>query len=571
MYAFDEERPALPGRRLPTPRRPRGVMILGGLLLLGLGLVVAVYNSCKIDVGTGQQAVLIRREGLELEPDMELAPPPKDGRAYYKGVQSGGPNNGVLTEGRYFYNPYFWSWEIGPQFIVPGDKIGIRIALCGDDLPAGQILAEPGQKGILREVLKPGRYPYNPYAESIELHNPVTIPAGFRGVVTLLAGPLPKDPNVFLVEDGERGVQSRTLEPGTYYLNPYETRVSLVDCRSRRFNLGQDGEMNFLSADGFPITLDGVVEFRILPDKVAEMFVKYNEDANGDAIDEEIIAKIITPESRSLCRIGGSKLSGGQFISGEDREKFQTDLVKSLTENCQKQGIEILAVAITSIQPPDDITQPVQQREVAKQKLAQFRREKLQQLSEAKLKVEVVLAEQKKRVVEAEQEVVEKTTKAEQEQQVAVTLAEQKLKVAQTRLEAAKDKASAILAKAEADAEVIKFDNAAEAAGLAAQVAAFDGDGAAMARNMLLAKIAPSFRTILGNSEGPLMDLFSEFTQRHDRSRPPPAAGPSTRSGGSHTSTSTTRPAGPTAANRPAQSPSRSDPLPVATAEENQP
>ena len=282
--------------------------------------------------------------------------------------------------------------------------------------------------------------------------------------------------------------------------------------------------MSFLSADGFPITLDGVVEFRILPEKVAEMFVKYNESANGDAIDEEIIAKIITPESRSLCRIGGSKLSGGQFISGEDREKFQTDLVKSLTENCQKQGIEILAVAITSIQPPEDITQPVQQREVAKQKLAQFKREKLQQLSEAKLRIEVVLADQKKRVVEAEQEVIEKTTKAEEEQKVAVTLAEQKLKVAQTQLEAAKDKASAILAKAEAEAEVIKFDNAAEAAGLAAQVAAFDGDGAAMARNMLLGKIAPSFRTILGNSEGPLMDLFSQFTQRTDKPRSLPPA-----------------------------------------------
>ena len=155
-----------------------------------------------------------------------------------------------------------------------------------------------------------------------------------------------------------------------------------------------------------------------------------------------------------------------------------TDLVKSLTKNCQKQGIEIMAVAITSIQPPE-ITEPVQQREVAKQKLAQFRREKLQQLSEAKLKVEVVLADQKKKVVEAEQEVVEKTTKAEQEQQVAVTLAEQKLKVAQTRFEAAKDKASAVVAKAGAEAEVIKFDNAAEAAGLAAQVAAFDGDGGA--------------------------------------------------------------------------------------------
>ena len=544
------------------------MLAVGGLILLGVGLAAALYEECKIDVGTGRQAVLIRKEGLELEPEMELAPPPKDGRTYYKGVQSGGPNNGVLTEGRYFYNPYLWSWEISPQFVVPGDKFGIRIALSGDDMPATQILAEPGQKGILREVLKPGRYPYNPYAESIELHDPVTIPAGLRGVVTRLAGPVPKNANVFLVEDGERGVQRKTLDPGTYYLNPYETRVSQVDCRSRRFNLGQEGEMSFLSADGFPITLDGVVEFRVLPEKVAEMFVKYNESANGDAIDEEIIAKIITPESRSLCRIGGSKLSGGQFISGQDREKFQTDLVKNLTENCQKQGIEILAVAITSIQPPEDITQPVQQREVAKQKLSQFRREKLQQLSEAKLKVEVVLAEQKKRVVEAEQEVVEKTTKAEEGQKVAVTLAEQKLKVAQTQFEATKDKASAILARAQAEADVIKFDNAAEAAGLAAQVAAFDGDGAAMARNMLLGKIAPSFRTILGNSEGPLMELFSQFTQRPDKPRSLPAAEPNTRPGVDSASSSSR-----TASSAARSSPTSSQPVrsSVVTSEEKKP
>jgi regulator of protease activity HflC (stomatin/prohibitin superfamily) len=563
MNAFEDERLALPGP-FPPRRGSWGGMAVAGFVFLGVGIVMVLYNACKIEVGTGQQAVLIRREGQELEPDMEVAPLPKDGK-YYKGVQSGGPNNGVLTEGRYFYNPYYWSWEIGPQFVVPSDKIGIRIALSGDDLPPGQILAEPGQKGILREVLKPGRYPYNPYAEAIELHAPVTIPAGLRGVVTQLAGPTSNDPNVFLVKESERGVQRKTLEPGTYYLNPYEIRVSQVDCRSRRFNLGQDTEMSFLSADGFPITLDGVVEFRIQPDKVAEMFVKYNETANGDAIDEEIIAKIITPESRSLCRIGGSKLSGGQFISGQDRERFQTDLVKSLTQNCQKQGIEILAVAITSIQPPSDIAQPVQQREVAKQKLAQFRREKLQQLSEAKLKVEVVLAQQKKRVVEAEQEVVEKTTKSEERQKVAVTLAEQKLKVAQTQLEATKDKASAILAKAEAEADVIKLDNAAEAAGLSAQVAAFDGDGASMARNLLLAKIAPSFRTILGNSEGPLMELFKQFTDRAAPSHARPAAGRAVRSGDS--SSLSPRPAAASGTSQPSE-PIRSA---VDRSEESQP
>ncbi len=568
MDAFDEDRPRQAGRRPPGRGGSRGAMVFGGLLALGLGLVLTAYNACKIDVGTGHQAVLIRREGLELLPDMELAPPPRDGH-YYKGVQAGGPNNGVLTEGRYFFNPYYWSWEISPQFVVPGDKIGIRIALAGEELPAGQILAEPGEKGILREVLKPGRYPYNPYAEAIELHDPVTIAAGFRGVVTLLAGTPPRNPNVFLVEEGERGVQKRTLEPGMYYLNPYETRVSMVDCRSRRFNLGLEGEMSFLSADGFPITLDGVVEFRIAPDKVSEMFVKYNEDANGDTIDEEIIAKIITPESRSLCRVGGSKLMGGQFISGQDREKFQTDLVKSLTQNCQKQGIEILAVAITSIQPPPEIAQPVQQREVAKQKLAQYRREQLQQVSEAKLKVEVVLADQKKLVVEAGQEVVEKTTRAQQEQQVAVTLSEQKLKVAQTQLEAARDKVAAILAKAEAEADVVRYDNAAEAAGLTAQVAAYGGDGAAMARNLLLSKLAPSFHTILGNSEGPLMELFSEFTRHSGPTRTLPEASRASRVDSTSSSAGNAPERPVSQAARPRDAARVIDPLPVTASEEN--
>jgi len=495
------------------PRLPSFRFLLIGAVLGGLILSVVLYNLCKIEVATGQQLVLIRRSGLDLEPSMELAPPRKEGKLYYKGVQTEGPNGGVLLEGRYFYNPLYWSWEIMPQFVVPSDKIGVRVALVGEELPEGHILADEGEKGIRREVLKPGRYPYNPYAESIELHDLVTVPAGFRGVVTRLAGDLPADPNTFLVKANERGVQESTLEPGTYPLNPYESKVSLVDCRSKRFNLGGDTVMDFLSADGFPITLDGVVEFRVLSDQVAEVFVKYNEDWNDDSIDEEIIAKVITPESRALCRIGGSKLSGGQFISGEEREEFQRDLVEDLTRNCKKQGIEILAVAITSIKPPEEIATPVRLREVAKQRQAQFVQEKIQQLSEAQLRVQQVLADQRKKLVEAEQGVVEKTTKAEQDQQVAVTLAEQKLKVAETKLAAARDQARAAIAKGQAEADVIRFNNKAELAGLAARVAAFDGDGGLLAKNILMTKLAPAFQTILSNSDGPIMDVFNQFAR----------------------------------------------------------
>ncbi|HEX8204358.1 MAG TPA: SPFH domain-containing protein [Isosphaeraceae bacterium] len=496
---------------------------LGGagavLVLVGLATVFLTYNALKIEVQTGEQAVLIRRTGLDLQPEMELAPPPAAGR-YYKGVQPG-----VLTEGRYFYNPFYWDWEIRPQYVVPEGKCGVRIALQGDDPPPGQVLAGPGQKGVCPGVLESGaRVPFNWYAEQFEEYDPVDVPPGCRGVVTLLAGREPKDPNVVLVARGERGVQKETLPPGRYFINPYEERISIVDCRSQRFALGQEKDMSFLSADGFEVSIDGVIEFRIMEDRVAEAFVLYNEDFNGDDLSEEVIAKIITPESRSICRINGSKMTGGQFLS--DSTTFKENLEKSLKANCLAQGVDVLNVSVTSIRPPQEIRDPIQAREVAKQQLSQYQQERLQQESEAQLRVQTLLADQKKALVEAEQSVIEQTTKAEQDQRVAVTLAEQKLAVAQTQLEATKDKAAALVSEAQAAADVIRFKNTAELSGLAARVGAFDGDGSALAQNILLGKLAPAFHTILSNSEGPLMELFGQFSRSSSASPRRPAAEP---------------------------------------------
>lgn len=536
----------LPG---PSPRqRPSGMsqILLGmGLstgmaILFGIVGLIIVYNSMRLDVPTGKQAVLIRKTGTDLTPDQELAPAPENGR-YFKGVQSGGLNNGVLTEGRYFFNPLDWDWEVKEQMIIPEGQLGVRVSLVGHELPAGQVLADDGQKGIRREVLRPGRYPYNWYAETIEIHKPVTVEAQSRGVITNLAGKLAADPNKILVNTGERGVQKETLPPGTYYLNPYETRVSVLDCSTKAFALNEGTKMDFLSADGFEVIVDGTVTFRVDPSRASEVFVLYNEDSNGDAIDMEIINKVIKPETRSICRINGSKLTGGQFISGNDREAFQANLVRGLTENCRKQGVEILEVAITSILPPEAIATPVRAREVAKQQLQQYKQEKLQQDAEAQLKVQKLLADQKKAIVEAEQSVIELTTKAEQEQKVAVTLAEQKYAVAQTGLEAAKDKAAAIESAGQAAAEVIKLKNEAEVAGITTRVKAFNGDGQALARNMILAKFAPAYRTIMTNTDGPIMDLLREaFTPTsEDQSATAKTTSPTAKPAGS----SSTKPA----------------------------
>jgi regulator of protease activity HflC (stomatin/prohibitin superfamily) len=477
-----------------------------GLLFIGW----AIYRQFLVDVPKENIAILIRKEGLDLENSDQVAPDEE-----HRGVQ-----RAVLTEGRYFRNPYYWDWKIVPQIAIPDGMKGIRISLAGDDLPYGEFLAKldgdgkPTTKGVVPGVLRPGRYQINPFLFQVDQAKPVTVPAGYVGIQTNLAGPLAKDPNRFLVPKGFRGVEAEPLQAGTYYVNPYETRINIVDCRSQRFNLaGKHEDMGFPSKDGFWVSLDGIIEFRIKPEKASEVFVVYNEHKNGDAmIDQEIIDKIIRPSALSFCRLNGSNESGRQFIQGETRTQFQEEFQKAMKASCDPLGVEIIQALITKIKPPQKIAKPVREREIAKQQELQFRQQILQQESQQKLAIETAMVKQKESLVKADQEVVKMTTQAKREMDVAVTKANQDLKVAQFKLEAAKDEAAAAVSRGKAAAEVVRFQNEAEAAGWKQSVNAFGGEGAAFARYTLYKKMAAAYREIMVNTkDSPIMQIFQSF------------------------------------------------------------
>jgi regulator of protease activity HflC (stomatin/prohibitin superfamily) len=501
------------------PVRPVAALLVFVLVLVAGAIVL--YGAFRIEVPSRHMAVLVRKTGEDLTNDQEIAPS-RD----HKGLQ-----NQVLAEGRHFRNPWHYRWQVVPQVEIPQDKLGVRIRLSGDELPYGQVIAwQEEQKGIVPQVLRPGRYALNAwirdgqprrrdnYAEHVELHDPVVIPAGFKGVVTNLSGPMPQDPNVLLVENGQRGVQSETLSPGTYYVNPYVTRVNLVDCRSQRFNLATGGEMGFPSKDGFWVTLDGIIEFRVMPDQAANVFVVYNDASNDDgpdtSVDEEIINKVILPNARSFCRLRGSDHSGKDFISGDTRTRFQQDFQQELERTCESQGIEIIQALITRINPPQKIAEPVRQRQIAAQKQQQFTKEIRQQESEKELAIEQEKIKRKQALVEAQREVVKVTTEAQRRQEVAVIEANQRLKVAGLQLQAAQDEAAAILARGQAEAQVIELANQAEAAGWERAVQAFQGNGDAYARWVLLRKLAPAYRQIMVNTaDSPIMNIFQQYQQ----------------------------------------------------------
>jgi hypothetical protein len=484
------------------------------------------YSWFRIDVPAEHIAVLTRKTGEDISNDDEVAPTEN-----HKGLQLG-----VLQEGRYFRNPFFFDWAIYKMVIIPQNKLGVRIRLYGEELPYGQFLAKTeNQKGIIEDVLRPGRHPINAivrdsegtqiqhrdrsdYVEIVELHEPVTIPAGFKGVVTNLAGPIPENPNTMLVAEGFRGVQQKTFDEGTYYVNPYLYRIQPIDCRSQRFNLATGEDMGFPSKDGFWVSLDGIIEFRVKPEDAARVLVMYNETDNDTGhdtnIDEEIIHKVIMPNARAFCRLQGSNSSGRDFIGGETRSAFQAAFQAAIRETCEAQGIEIVQALITEIRPPVAIMGPVQNREVANQKLKQYEQQRIQQVEEAKLATENALVLQRQRLVDANREVVKLVTDAKKRQEVALAQANRDKSVAEENLNAAQDQAAAVLAQKQAEAAMIHFVNEADSAGWRAAVKAFGGDGKAYSRYVLYQKLAPGFKSIMTNTaDSPLMRIFENFAE----------------------------------------------------------
>jgi len=507
-----------------------------GLVVLGM----TIYHNCRIDVGTGEMAILTVKNGLDISNGDEVAP-----SLNHKGAQAA-----FLLEGRYFmnpfqegprfFNPYDWDWDVIPQTTIPQGKLGILISLVGEDPGYGEFLGAvekdgevstnqigtPVRKGIIPNVLIPGRYAINPNLFHLEIGEPVTIEAGYRGVVTNLAGTLPLKPNELLVESGERGVQRETLKEGTQQVNPYVQRISKVDCRSQRFNLADNKDMGFPSKDGFWVSLDGRIQFRVSPEKAAEVYVIYNESENGDAIDEEIIRKVIMPNARSFCRLAGSAKLGKDFIEGETRMEFESSFQTAMREACEPLGIEIQEALITRINPPEQIAEPIQQRESYRLDEQKYQSQITQQEAEKSVAISKAKAIQEKELVEVEQEIIKFVTEAEREQEIAKTKAEEKLAVAMLKLEAAQDEAEAITARGRATADVIGYENKADAAGWKRAVEAFDGNGDEYAQFVLYQKLASAYRRIMVNTaDSPIMRMFESVSGD-------PSAAPAVRQAG---------------------------------------
>ena len=492
--AFDQPlKPDADGRR----RLPVSLPRLSGLLFGPFALAVAVFAiflfvwfGCRIEPRGGQIAVLIHKTGQDLPAGQVLALDPKQ-----KGIQLE-----VLAEGRYFRNPYSWGWEIHKITDIPAGKLGVVTRLYGPDLAAGKILAEEGTKGIVPDVLTPGKYRINPYANHVELFNAIRIRPGHVGVKTQLVGAdvlnseLPENErNTFLVPENLKGVITEVIDPGTYYLNPYVVNVVEVNLQSQRFEMSGDDVISFLTLDGFTVTVEGTIEFGLEREKSALLTHRV-----GDM--DDIIKKVILPRARGFSRIEGSKHPAVDFIVGETRQKFQSELESHLRARSVDWGVDIKSVLIRKIIVPDEIASISRDREVAVQEAHKYEQQIEQARSQAELVKQQTLALQNAEKVKADTARIQAVISAQQGQSVDLIAAQQRLGVAKVDLQAAEFQAQAILAEARGKGDAITAANAAEASVVGSLVTAFGG-GLNLARYQLYTAVGPKIETILTSDE----------------------------------------------------------------------
>jgi regulator of protease activity HflC (stomatin/prohibitin superfamily) len=487
---------------------------VGLLLLIPLLVLVGVcywWFVQRKEVGPDEFLVLVRKVGQDLTTEagtqfvlypellQSLGEPPDSIR--YKGV--------ILEpkgRGRYFYDPFFWERHVLKATILGKDEVGILIRKFGRPLPPGKIVAtEPDERGPLATYLTEGRHEVNPFAYELKRISKLQIPAGSIGVQTLLYGNDPENPNAYVVNAGERGVQPDVLAPGLESYNPYVRQINLIDVRSHTIDLRGEDAIHFPSNDSFEILIEGTVEYAIRQDKAPYVMTAIGKH-------DDIKEKIILPNVKSLARIEGSKLVAREFISGETRSAFQKRVFDGLREQCYTQGIEIRAVLIRRIEPPAAIADPISDRQVAEQQIAQYQNEIKLADSQARLVEQEEMQKQNQEVGQANREVVTLTKQAEQRKAVALTEANKRLEVAKLELEAAKETAAALLARGEAAAEVILLDYEAEARPLADAIDAF-GTGDTYAQYFFYQKLGPAVKSVLASTEGPFADIFQALSQ----------------------------------------------------------
>jgi uncharacterized membrane protein YqiK len=185
----------------------------------------------------------------------------QDARAFLKSGGERGPQMKVIPPGAFRINPLLFTVKLAEATEIPQGKLGVVEAHDGNALPVGRVIAKGivcdsyqdakaffdhgGERGPQMKIIPPGNYRINPLLFDVRLEDVIDIPENKIGVVTTKEGaPLPtgeiaggeidghnmfQDPDKFIANGGNKGLQEQVLLAGRYFLNPRFVTVEIVE------------------------------------------------------------------------------------------------------------------------------------------------------------------------------------------------------------------------------------------------------------------------------------------------------------------------------------------------------
>jgi uncharacterized membrane protein YqiK len=207
-------------------------------------------------IPTGQIGLVLAKDGMELEVGRILARKVdcdsfQDAFSFLQNGGRKGRQTAIIAPGSYRINTFLFNVELTEMATIPDNAVGIVTTLEGKPLEEGQIagriidghnkfqdvdlfLSQEGYKGLQEQVILAGSYFLNPWFAKLEMVKMTEIPIGHVGVVISFVGDEGVDTSGAefkhgnIVSKGQKGVWAEPLGPGKYPINPFIMKVELV-------------------------------------------------------------------------------------------------------------------------------------------------------------------------------------------------------------------------------------------------------------------------------------------------------------------------------------------------------
>ncbi|MBF0492206.1 MAG: hypothetical protein HQM15_05445 [Deltaproteobacteria bacterium] len=367
-----------------------------------------------ISIPNNQVGVMVAVDGLPIAPGRLLARRVdgehnnfQNGQAFLESGGQKGPQIDILLPGTYRINTKLFNVGIYNAVLIPSKKIGLITAKDGEPLPPSEYVAKAvvghkdfqdsaaflssgGQRGPQLDFLKPGTYYINPLMFDVMLDDFLQVQ---RGEVAVIVSNIGKDPSEqneegdkrnseerlksgverYVVDAGYRGIQREVLGPGSYYLNKQAYTHHLIPTTNITIDwAGEKPELNtprifnplsIVSKDGFEMTVEVKVIFRVLPEQAPHMVARIGTIDN-------LIEHVIHPLIDSSFRNQASSSEAMKFL--QDRYDEQKKAEQHVNEELKKYHVECVSVLICQIVLPERLMQTLTSKVVASQQKSMF-------------------------------------------------------------------------------------------------------------------------------------------------------------------------------------------------------